>query len=91
MPSPADQQHGFPQAEPPRPRRVLVVMGTRPEAIKLAPLITALKARYTIDPCACQSRDHIKWPCMRCSNFIFRFVSVCRKFIHTEPPRPLVT
>ena len=39
-------------------RRVLVVLGTRPEAIKLAPVLTALAASATLEPRLCVSGQH---------------------------------
>ena len=38
--------------------RVLLVFGTRPEAIKLAPLIPALEARSGIEPIVCVTGQH---------------------------------
>lgn len=42
----------------PKPRRVLVVFGTRPEAIKMAPLVLALKATTGIDCKVCVTAQH---------------------------------
>lgn len=39
-------------------RRVLVIFGTRPEAIKLAPVIAALAAAPTLEPRLCVSGQH---------------------------------
>lgn len=42
----------------PKRRRVLVVFGTRPEAIKMAPLVLALKAAEGIDCKVCVTAQH---------------------------------
>jgi UDP-N-acetylglucosamine 2-epimerase (non-hydrolysing) len=39
-------------------RPVLVVLGTRPEAIKLAPVITALRGSTTLAPRICVTGQH---------------------------------
>lgn len=40
------------------PRRILVVFGTRPEAIKLAPVIAALRARSDLETIVCNTGQH---------------------------------
>ena len=40
------------------PRRILVIFGTRPEAIKLAPVIEALAATPTLTPRVCVTGQH---------------------------------
>ena len=39
-------------------RRVLLIFGTRPEAIKLAPVVAALAAVPTLEPRLCVSGQH---------------------------------
>lgn len=41
-----------------RPARILVIFGTRPEAIKLFPVIAALKADPRLEPVVCVSAQH---------------------------------
>jgi len=41
-----------------RARRVLVVLGTRPEAVKLAPVIRALHAEPRVEPVVCVTSQH---------------------------------
>jgi UDP-N-acetylglucosamine 2-epimerase (non-hydrolysing) len=41
-----------------KPLRPLIVLGTRPEAIKLAPLILACQAHEKIDPIVCSTGQH---------------------------------
>ena len=40
------------------PARILVIFGTRPEAIKLFPVIAALKADPRFEPVVCVSAQH---------------------------------
>ena len=40
------------------PARILVVFGTRPEAIKLFPVIAALRADPRFEPVVCVSAQH---------------------------------
>ena len=40
------------------PRRVLVVFGTRPEAIKMAPVVKELQRRPEIQPIVCVTAQH---------------------------------
>ncbi len=40
------------------PRRVLVVMGTRPEVVKLAPVIRALESSARLEPVVCVTGQH---------------------------------
>lgn len=42
----------------PRSKRVLVVYGTRPEAIKMAPVVAALRSEAGIDPLVCTTAQH---------------------------------
>ena len=49
---------GCPPANERAPRAVLVIFGTRPEAIKLAPVVTALAAEPTLAPRLCVSGQH---------------------------------
>jgi UDP-N-acetylglucosamine 2-epimerase (non-hydrolysing) len=51
-------------ATPKTPQKVMVVLGTRPEAIKLAPLILALKADPRFDLCTVSTGQHreMLWP-----------------------------
>jgi len=39
-------------------KRVLLVFGTRPEAIKMCPLVSELKQRANIDPVVCVTGQH---------------------------------
>jgi len=39
-------------------RKVMVVFGTRPEAIKLAPVVHALARSATLEPCVCVTGQH---------------------------------
>ena len=39
-------------------KKVMLVFGTRPEAIKMCPLITELKARQSIQPIVCVTGQH---------------------------------
>ena len=41
-----------------KPRKILVVFGTRPEAIKLFPVIAALQADPRFEPVVCVSAQH---------------------------------
>lgn len=46
------------QASPPAPCRVLVVFGTRPEAIKMMPVLAALRRRPGLRPLGCSTGQH---------------------------------
>lgn len=39
-------------------KMVMVVIGTRPEAIKMAPVIQELKKSATLDVCICVTAQH---------------------------------
>lgn len=39
-------------------KKILVVMGTRPEAIKLAPVVAALRRRKSLRTCVCATAQH---------------------------------
>ena len=39
-------------------KKILLVFGTRPEAIKMAPLVRALKARADVDAKVCVTAQH---------------------------------
>jgi UDP-N-acetylglucosamine 2-epimerase (non-hydrolysing) len=47
-----------PQERPLRPMTVLVVLGTRPEAIKLAPVITELRRHHDVTTHVCATGQH---------------------------------
>jgi UDP-N-acetylglucosamine 2-epimerase (non-hydrolysing) len=48
----------WPAADPVAPVRVLVILGTRPEAIKLAPVVRALQASPRFAPVLCSTDQH---------------------------------
>ena len=39
-------------------KRVMIVMGTRPEAIKLCPLVLELKRRRSVETLVCSTGQH---------------------------------
>ena len=39
-------------------KKVMLVFGTRPEAIKMCPLIKELKSRNDFEPCVCVTGQH---------------------------------
>lgn len=47
-----------PRPDRAEPRTILCVFGTRPEAIKMAPVIQALAARPEFHPCVCVTNQH---------------------------------
>lgn len=56
--APATEPHAAPQAaEPPR-KRIMFVFGTRPEAVKLAPIIRALRLSRAFDPIVVVTAQH---------------------------------
>ncbi len=55
----AESRTGTNSASPAQnPKRILVVFGTRPEAIKLSPLITALNHQTGLQPVVCVTAQH---------------------------------
>lgn len=42
-------------------KKVMCVFGTRPEAIKICPLVLELKKRPSLDVIVCVTAQHISW------------------------------
>lgn len=49
-------------------KKVMLVFGTRPEAIKMCPLVNELKTRKELETVVCVTGQHRQGACLNCSN-----------------------